>query len=160
MTPIRGTLGLTLMIVVVLLAAGCMGQAETRKSDTNVTSPVSTTPPISTTTEIEPPQISQEGYWIKIDPISDKYTNEIFSISSTTNLSAGEEILVQVYSSTFHTGPKFPINEFYGATGTVRVIQGMNGINITLFVVNTSELKPVQHFSMFFVPPILTGKLH
>jgi hypothetical protein len=137
MTSLRTVFIAILIIVAMLLAAGCMGQAETGKSDTNVTSPVSTTPPISTTTEIEPPQISQEGYWIKIDPISDKYTDEIFTITSTTNLSAGEEILVQVYSSTFFPGGQ---RNFYGATATVKVSKGTGGINTISFVVDSSTL--------------------
>ena len=145
MTSLRTMSTLMLIIIVVLLATGCFGQVRDGKSAGNVTSPVPTAPPIATTTEIEPPQISQEGYWIKIDPIGDKHVGDIFMVTASTNVSAGEEILVQVYSSTFRTGAKFPINEFYGATGTVRVIQGMNGINITLFVVNTSELKPDQY---------------
>jgi len=131
-----------------LLAAGCMGQAETGKSDTNVTSPVSTTPPISTTTEIEPSQISQEGYWIKIEPIGDKFVGESFTITSTTNLSVGTEILVQVYSSTFFPGGQ---RNFYGATATVKVSKGTGGINTISFVVdsstlyNSSPLKPDEY---------------
>ena len=35
--------------------------------------------------------------------------------------------------------------EFYGATGTVRVIQGISGINTISFVVNTSDLKPDEY---------------
>jgi hypothetical protein len=65
---------------------------------------------------------------------------DIFTITSTTNLSAGEEILVQVYSATHSNGPKMQTWEFYGASGTVKVIQGSNGINTILFVVNSSTL--------------------
>jgi hypothetical protein len=140
MTSLRTMFIIVIASAVLVLAAGCMGQAETGKSDRNATSPVPTTPSISTITEIEPPQTSQEGYWIKIDPIGDKQVGDIFTITSTTNLSAGEEILVQVYSATHFNGPKIQTWEFYGASSTVKVIQGSNGINTISFVVNSSTL--------------------
>ena len=140
MTPLCKMLTFFLVLLAVLLAAGCVGQAENGKSAGNVTSPVPTTPSIATTTEIGRPQISQEGYWIQIDPISDKFVGESFTITSTTNLSAGEEILVQVYSGTHFNGPKIQTWEFYGATGSVKVIQGNRGINTISFVVNSSTL--------------------
>jgi hypothetical protein len=127
---------------VLVLAAGCMGQVETGKSDMNVTSPVPTTASIPIPTPIDPYKVSQEGYWIKVDPISDKLVGDIFTVTSTTNVSAGEEILVQVYSSTFFPGGQ---REFYGTFGTVEVNQGINGINTISFVVNTSELKPDEY---------------
>lgn len=129
-----------IILVMVLLSAGCMGEAGDGKSAGNVNSPVQTTQSIPTPTQIEPPQVPQEGYWIKIDPISDKQVGDSFTITSTTNLSAGEEILVQVYSGTHFNGPKMQTWEFYGASGTVKVIQGSNGINTILFVVNSSTL--------------------
>ena len=138
MTSLRTMFVILIVTAVLALAAGCMGQAETGKSDRNVTSPVPTTPSIATTTEIEPPQISQEGYWIKIDPIGDKQVGDIFTITSTTNLSAGEEILVQVYNSRI-------VRNITGTLGTVKVIQGTGGINTISFVVNTSEFKPDEY---------------
>jgi hypothetical protein len=130
------------MLVMVLLAAGCMGQAGNGKSAGNVTSPVPTTSPIPTPTQVDSPQVPQEGYWIKIDLISDKQVGDIFTITSTTNVSVGEEILVQVYSSTFFPGGQ---RKFYGTTGSVKVIPGSNGINVISFVVNASLLKPDEY---------------
>ena len=140
MTSLRAMFVLMLIIMVVLLAAGCMGQAGDGKSAGNVTPPVSTTSSIPIPTQIEPPQVSQEGYWIKIDPISDKFVGESFTITSTTNLSVGTEVLVQVYSATHFNGPKMQTWEFYGVTGTIKVIQGNRGINTISFVVNSSTL--------------------
>jgi len=128
-----------------LLTAGCAGQAGAGKSAGNVPSTVLISSSIPAPTEIETYQVPPDGYWIKIDPISDKSVGEIFTIASTTNLPTGEEIIVQIYSSTFKTGAKFSINKFYGATGNLRVVRGTNGINIILFVVNTSELKPDEY---------------
>ncbi len=144
-THIRVTLVLMLNIVVVLLAAGCVEHVGDGKSAGNVPSTVLISSPIPAPIEIETYQVPPDGYWIKIYPISDKNVGDIFTIASTTNLPMGEEILVQVYSSTFFPGPKMQTREFSGATGTVRVVKGMNGINIILFVVNTSELKPDEY---------------
>jgi hypothetical protein len=145
MTPLCKTLTLILLLLALLMAAGCVGQAENGRSAGNVPSTVLISSSIPAPTEIETYKVPPDGYWIKIDPISDKFVGEIFTIASTTNLPTGEEILVQVYSSTFKTGAKFSTNKFYGATGTLRVIRGTNGINIILFVVNTSELKPDEY---------------
>jgi hypothetical protein len=138
-THIRVTLVLTLIIVVVLLVSGCVGQHDGVYAG-NVTLPVSITSSIPTPIQIEPSQVPQEGYWIKLDPISDKYVGESFTITSTTNLSVGTEVLVQVYTGTHFNGPKIQTWEFYGATGTVKVIQGNRGINTISFVVNSSTL--------------------
>jgi hypothetical protein len=140
MTSLRIIFALTLFIITVVLSVGCMGQTGDGKSAGNIISPVPTTASIPTPTLIDPYQVSQEGYWIKIDPISDKYTGEVFTITSTTNLSVGTEVLVQVYSGTHFNGPKIQTWEFYGATGTVKVIQGNRGINTISFVVNSSTL--------------------
>jgi hypothetical protein len=122
------------------LAAGCVGQVGEGKNIGNVPSTVFITS-IPIPVQIESPIVRQKGYyWIKIDPIGDKVVGENFTITSTTNISAGEEILVQVYSGTHFNGPKMQTWEFYGASGTVSVIQGSNGINTILFVVNSSTL--------------------
>ena len=130
------TLTLTLIIIVVLLA-GCLGQVGDGKSSGNVPSTIFITSLIPIPTQIDPPRVPQEGFWIKIDPVSDKQVGDIFTVTSTTNVSAGEEILVQVYSSTFFPGGQ---RNFYGATATVKVSKGTGGINTISFVVDSSTL--------------------
>jgi hypothetical protein len=130
-----------LIVTAMLLGAGCVEHAGNGKNMGNVPSTVLITSLSLTPIQTEPLQVSQEGYyWIKIDPISDKNVDESFTITSTTNLSAGEEILVQVYSGSHFNGPKMQTWEFYGATGTVRVIQGINGSNTISFVVDSTTL--------------------
>ena len=93
--PMRVTLTLMIMLIAgLVLAAGCVGQAENGKSAGNITLPVPITSSIPTPIQIEPSKVPQEGYWIKINPVSDKYVGESFTITSTTNLPTGEEILV------------------------------------------------------------------
>jgi hypothetical protein len=130
-----------LIVTAMLLVAGCVGHTGNGKNRGNVPSTVVITSLSPTPIQTEPLQISPEGYyWIKIDHISDKYVDESFTITSTTNLSAGEEILVQVYSGTHFNGPKMQTWKFYGATGTVRVIQGINGSNTISFVIDSTTL--------------------
>ena len=140
MTSLRIIDVVLIVMVSVLLGSGCTGTTGDGSNVSHVPSLILTSPSIPTPTQIESPQVPQEGYWIRIDPISDKYAGDIFTITATTNLSAGEEILVQVYSPTHFNGPKMQTREFYGATGTVIVIPGINGINTISFVVNSSTL--------------------
>ena len=131
------TLTLTLIIVVVLLA-GCLGQESDGKCAGNEPSTVFITSLIPTSAVFESPQVPKNGNWIKIDPISDKQVGDIFTINASTNLSAGDEILVQVYNSRI-------VRNITGTLGTVKVNQGTGGINTISFVVNTSEFKPDEY---------------
>jgi hypothetical protein len=142
MTSLRTIFALTLFIIAVVLSVGCMGQTGDGKSAGNIISHVPTTAAIPIPTPIDPYKVSQEGYWIKIDPISDKQVGDIFIVTSTTNVSVGEEILVQVYSPKFFPGGQ---QEFSGTTGNVEVIQGSNGINTISFFVNTSAFRPNEY---------------
>jgi hypothetical protein len=82
------------------------------------------------------------GYWIKIDPISDKQQGDIFTVNASTNLSVGEEILVEVYQIDGHTDIRRIEGEFHGIKSTVRVMPGRNEINTISFIANSSELYP------------------
>jgi inhibitor of cysteine peptidase len=59
-------------------------------------------------------------YYITIDPVGDHYIGERFTITGTTNIPADDEMLVQVYSSSFKPTQKSQSGEFSGATGTVK----------------------------------------
>jgi uncharacterized secreted protein with C-terminal beta-propeller domain len=63
---------------------------------------------------------SGDGYYITIDPVGDHYTGDRFTITGSTNIPADDEILVQVYSSSFRPTDKSQSGEFSGATGTVK----------------------------------------
>ncbi|MFA5331985.1 MAG: hypothetical protein WC342_06365 [Methanoregula sp.] len=56
-----------------------------------------------------------------IDQIADHHTGDRFTISGTTNLAAGDEILVEVYSASFVSVPKNRDGSFSGDAGIVRV---------------------------------------
>ena len=155
MTSLRITRALMLVMVAVLLAVGCAtGQVGDGKASGNGISAVPVISPTHTAVQNQTIQANKNIYWIKIDPISDKQVGEIFTINATTNISAGEEISVEVLKSTFSTGPKVQTGEFNGVVGTVRVIQGEAGINRISFVVNSSVLKPDE----FLISETTTGK--
>jgi hypothetical protein len=61
------------------------------------------------------------GYYITIDPVGDHYVGDRFTITGRTNIPADDEVLVQVYTSSFRPTQKSQSGEFSGATGTVKV---------------------------------------
>jgi|WetSurMetagenome_2_1015567.scaffolds.fasta_scaffold323424_2 hypothetical protein len=92
--------------------------------------------PIRNWTQLAQPS----GYWIKIDPISDKMVGDIFTITATTNLSVGEDVIIGVYHRSRYT--KSQSGFFSGAVGKVKVIAGNNGVNSTAFDINSSYFRP------------------
>ncbi len=82
---------------------------------------------------------------IRIDPIGDKHVGDKFTITAATNLAVDDEILVQVYSSSFKPTQKSQSGEFSGATGTVKVAKGDSGMNKISFDVDSSTFKPDEY---------------
>jgi PGF-CTERM protein len=82
---------------------------------------------------------------IRIDPIGDKHVGDKFTITAQTNLAVDDEILVQVYSSSFKPTQKSQSGEFSGATGTVKVAKGDSGMNKISFDVDSSTFKPDEY---------------
>ena len=82
---------------------------------------------------------------IKILPITEKMVGDKFEIKGTTNLAVDDEILVEVYSSSFGPTPKETSGEFSGASGTVKVVKGTEGFNTWSFPVDTTTFKPDEY---------------
>jgi len=82
---------------------------------------------------------------IRIDAIGDKHVGDKFTITAQTNLAVDDEILVQVYSSSFKPTQKSQSGEFSGATGTVKVTKGDSGMNLISFDVDSSTFKPDEY---------------
>jgi PGF-CTERM protein len=85
---------------------------------------------------------------INIVPIGDKHVGDKFTIKALTNLAVDDEILVQVYSSSFKPTQKSQSGEFSGATGTVKVTKGDSGMNSIVFDVDASTFKPDEYIVM------------
>jgi len=82
---------------------------------------------------------------IRIDAIGDKHVGDKFTITAATNLAVDDEVLVQVYSSSFKPTQKSQSGEFSGATGTVKVTKGDSGMNKLSFDVDSSTFKPDEY---------------
>jgi len=82
---------------------------------------------------------------ITIDPVGDKHVGDKFTITAQTNLAVDDEVLVQIYSSSFKPTQKSQSGEFSGATGTRKVTKGDSGMNKISFDVDTSTFKPDEY---------------
>jgi hypothetical protein len=80
-----------------------------------------------------------------INPIGDHYAGDKFTISGSTNLAAGDELMVEVTSSSFKPTEKAQSGEFSGASGVVKVIPGSGGYNHWSFDVDATTYKPDEY---------------
>jgi len=79
--------------------------------------------------------------FIRIDPIANKHICDKFEITAQTNLGVDDDVLVQVYSSSFK-----PQNSPSGATDRIKVTnKGENGMNTISFDVDTCTFKPDEY---------------
>jgi len=90
-------------------------------------------------------QILIENPVINVDAVGDRHVGDKFTITATTNLAVDDEVLVEVYSSSFQPTQKSQSGEFSGATGTVKVTKGDSGLNKISFDVDASTFKPDEY---------------
>jgi PGF-CTERM protein len=76
--------------------------------------------------------------------LGDKCVGDTFTITGTTNLAEGDEILIDVVSSSFKPTEKTQSGEFSGASGTVTVVKG-DTYNTFSFDVDASTFKPDEY---------------
>ncbi|HOX36008.1 MAG TPA: hypothetical protein P5217_05130 [Methanoregulaceae archaeon] len=79
-----------------------------------------------------------------INPVGDHVVGDAFVIAGTTNLAAGDALMVDVVSSSFKPTSKTQSGEFTGASGTVYVQRG-TGYNRWSFPVDTDAWKPDEY---------------
>lgn len=80
-----------------------------------------------------------------IDPIGDHVVGEKFTISGSTNLAAGDKLMVDITSSSFKPTLKTAPGGFSGANGEVTVAPGSGGYNRWSFDVDTSVFSPDEY---------------
>ena len=80
-----------------------------------------------------------------ISPVGDHYVGDKFTITGFTNLAVGNDILVEIYSSSFKPTQKEQSGEFSGSSGTVTVMPGTNGYNTWSFDVDTATFKSDEY---------------
>ena len=88
--------------------------------------------------------------FIWFDPLSDKNVGDKFTITGTTNLPGGNEILFQVYPASFEptaTDPQTGTQSglFTGATGTVAVTRSSGDTNTWSADVDLSTFQPKEY---------------
>jgi trimeric autotransporter adhesin len=82
---------------------------------------------------------------IAVDPISNKNIGDKFTLTGKTNLAVEDEILVEIYSSSFKPTQKTQSGEFSGATGNVKVNKSETGLNKFSLDVDTSTFKADEY---------------
>jgi len=90
-------------------------------------------------------QFLVENPVITITPVGDRHVGDKFTIQATTNLAVDDEVLCEVYSSSFKPTQKTQSGEFSGATATVKVTKGDTGMNKISFDVDASTFKPDEY---------------
>jgi hypothetical protein len=80
-----------------------------------------------------------------INPIGAHYVGDVFAITGSTNLAVGDELLIEIYSSSFGPTRKVQPGEFSGSTGTVTVVPGTNGYNTWSFYIDTSAFRADEY---------------
>ncbi len=101
--------------------------------------------PLPPRTALTTVPVQAEKPFIRIDPIGDKHVCDKFQITAHTNLAVDDEVLVQVYSSSFKPNQKSQSGEFSGATGMVRVTKDTVDMNKLLFDLDTCTFKPDEY---------------
>lgn len=82
--------------------------------------------------------------FISVDPVSDKNAGDVFTVTGTTNLPVGTELMVEIYAASFDEHAS-DTGEFSGAMGTADVTSGFGGINTWSMEVNTSVFVPMEY---------------
>jgi len=114
---------MAILIISIVLVSGCFdGERDSAMSRVTPTLSIHDQP---------------SGYWIKIDPISDKQEGDVFTVNASTNLSIGREILVNIYREGRY--PKSQSGVLHGGLGTAKVVAGTDGNNTISYIVNSSE---------------------
>jgi hypothetical protein len=79
---------------------------------------------------------------LAIDFIGDRQVGDTFSINGTTNLAVGDDLMVEVFPSSFHPTAKTWTGGSSGAAGIVKVTPGAGTANHWSFDVDTSGFTP------------------
>jgi len=80
-----------------------------------------------------------------ISPIGDHVMGDKFTISGSTNLAVGDNLMVEITSSSFKPTQKSRDNTFSGAAGMVKVVPGSGGYNHWSFEVDASTFTPDEY---------------
>jgi len=82
---------------------------------------------------------------VSVNSIGDIPQGENFTLNGTTSLAAGDNLMVDITSSSFSPTSKSTSSGFSGAGGMVTVVPGGNGQNTWSFDVDTSTFTPDEY---------------
>jgi PGF-CTERM protein len=82
---------------------------------------------------------------IAIDSIGGKNVGDKFTVTGKTNLAVDDEILVEIYSSSFKPTQKSQSGEFSGVTQNVKVVKADSGLNKFSLDVDASIFKADEY---------------
>jgi hypothetical protein len=80
-----------------------------------------------------------------ITPVGNHVVGEQFTVSGSTNLAAGDNLMVEITSSSFKPTSKSQSAEFSGAAGMVKIEPGNGTLNKWSFPVDASSFKPDEY---------------
>jgi len=80
-----------------------------------------------------------------INPVGNHVVGEQFTITGLTNLAAGDNLMVEITSSSFKPTYKTQSAEFSGAGGMVKIEPGNGAMNKWSFPVDASTFKPDEY---------------
>ena len=80
-----------------------------------------------------------------IDPPGDHVAGDRFTVGGSTNLAVGDNLMVEITSSSFGPTQKGQASQFSGVSGMVKVVPGTNGYNRWSFDVDTSTFRPDEY---------------
>ena len=88
--------------------------------------------------------------FISVDPVSEKHVGDQFTLSGTTSLPVGSEILIEVYPASYESGSGTITNPetgavtgtFSGATGTITVTKGSGNVNAWSTLIDSKTFRP------------------
>jgi trimeric autotransporter adhesin len=84
--------------------------------------------------------------FINIESIPQKMVGDTFTLRGTTNLAVDDEILVDIYSSSFTATNKSQSNAFSGTSKSVKVIKGPSSTTNTFSLdISTASFKPDEY---------------
>lgn len=83
--------------------------------------------------------------FISVDPVSDKNAGDQFTITGTTSLPAGTEMLAEISPASFEDMDGNGSGEFTGAAGTITIAGSTGSTNTWAFPVDSSTLLPMEY---------------
>jgi hypothetical protein len=98
---------------------------------------------------------------VLINSIGDHYVGDKFTISGSTNLAAGDNLMIEVTSSSFKPTQKAENGEFFGISQAVKVVQGSGGYNRWSVDVDAMAFKPDEYIvKVSSITPDVTGSTY